>query len=377
MKIGLVCPYNITKGGGVQEHALGQQAELRKRGHDTYIITPRPQNYDDDPPDHVIFIGGAADFNGPTHTTFQVSASVNETINQMLEEEQFDILHFHEPWIPMLSLQILSRSKAVNVATFHAKLPETIMSRTMARVVTPYTKSALKYINAFTAASDAAAEYVCTLTDEPIAVIPNFIDQKVFTPPKKFVDHRKHKTILYVGRLEGRKGVKYLLHAFKLLQERNPDVSLVIGGDGVDREKLENLAQDLELDSVTFLGYISLEQKVKLLRTSDLFCSPALYGESFGIVLIEAMATGLVTVAGDNPGYAGVMHGLGAISLVNPKHSAEFARRLDLLLHEADLRKLWRNWAKNEMPQYTNEAVVSQYLEVYEEALRERRRREA
>ena len=369
MKIGLVCPYGINKGGGVQEIVRAQQRELQRRGHDVYIITPRPQDHDEAPGDHVIFVGGSTDFRSPTATTIQISASVSETIEDMLAKEQFDILHFHEPWIPMLSAQILSRSKAINVATFHAKLPETVMSRTITKVITPYTKPILKYIDAFTAVSDAAAEYVCSLTDEPVAIIPNAIDQGKFKPPATFHDKRKKKTIFYVGRLEGRKGVRYLIGAFKLLSEKHPDVELIIGGDGVDRAKLELLADDLELSNVKFLGYLSEADKIKYMRTADLYCSPALYGESFGMVLLEAMACGLVTVAGDNPGYSGVMNGLGALSLIDPKHYAEFARRLELLLYETDLRKLWRNWALEEIKQYTWENVVSQYEEVYQQAL--------
>lgn len=371
MKIGLVCPYSIAKGGGVLEIVRALQSELNRRGHDCYIITPRPQDYDSDPDDHMIFIGGSTDFNAPTHTTIQVSASVRDTIDQMLAEEQFDVLHFHEPWIPMLSYQILTRSQTANVATFHAKMPEDIMSRTMARVITPYTKASLKYLHALTAVSDAAAELVCRNTDEPVAIIPNGIASR-FTPPKRFVDGRKHKTILFVGRLDTRKGVKYLLHAYAALAEKDPEVSLIIAGDGAEREKLEQLAADLELPNVQFLGFVSDAEKIRLLRTSDLFCAPSPYGESFGLVILEAMATGLVTVAGDNPGYSAVLSGLGALSLINPKHTAEFARRLQLLLREPDLRRLWRDWAVHEMPKYSYERIVDQYLEVYEAAIARR-----
>ncbi|HEY5806080.1 MAG TPA: glycosyltransferase family 4 protein, partial [Candidatus Saccharimonadales bacterium] len=170
MKIGLVCPYSIAKGGGVLEIVRALQIGLKRRGHDAYIITPRPQGHEDEPGDHVIFVGGSTDFRSPTKTTIQISASVSESIREMLEKENFDILHFHEPWIPMLSAQILARSEAINVATFHAKLPETAVSRTMAKVITPYTKPILKYIDALTAPSNAAAEYVCSLTDAPVAI---------------------------------------------------------------------------------------------------------------------------------------------------------------------------------------------------------------
>jgi phosphatidylinositol alpha-mannosyltransferase len=370
MKIGLVCPYNVAKGGGVKEHIFACQAELLKRGHEVYILTPQPRE-DETPLEgkNVILVGGSTDFNSPLHTTIQVSASVNDTIDQVLETYNFDILHFHEPWVPMLSAQILSRSRSVNIATFHAKLPETMMTRTVIKVVTPYTKSVLKYIDECTAVSEAAAEYVCSLTDKPVVLIPNGIDLKRYKTPLRRTDNKKDKTIFYVGRLEQRKGVKHLLHAFKFLSEEAPDVSLVIAGDGPDRAKLEALAADLELTNVAFIGYITDKEKIHYMRTVDLYCSPALYGESFGIVLLEAMASGLVTVAGDNPGYASVMKGLGALSLVNPKHHAEFARRLKLLLYENDLRKLWRDWAVGQLPQYDYRTIVDQYEDVYQEAL--------
>lgn len=373
MKIGLVCPYDIAKGGGVKEIVFAMQAELLQRGHEVYIIAPRPRGFDEELAKHerIILVGAATDFNSPLHTTVQVSAGMNEDIEAMLEEHNFDILHFHEPWVPVLSRQILTRSNTVNVATFHAKLPETLMSRTLVKVVTPYTKPLLKYIHEFTAVSEAAAEYVCSLTDKPVALIPVGIDLDIYKAPARRSDRRKEKMIFFVGRLENRKGVKHMLYAFRLLQDKRPNdkISLVIAGNGPDREKLEMLARDLELKNVTFLGFVSEKEKVKYLRKADLFCAPALYGESFGLVLLEAMATGAVTVAGNNPGYAGVMQGLGAISLVNPKDDAEFARRLDLLLHEPDLRKLWREWATEQLPQYTYSAIVSQYEEIYRQAI--------
>lgn len=120
---------------------------------------------------------------------------------------------------------------------------------------------------------------------------------------------------------------------------------------------------------MTFAGFVSDEQKLEYLRTADLFCAPSPYGESFGLVLLEAMATGLVTVAGNNPGYRSVLQGLGSLSLVNPKESGEFAHRLDLLLYESELRKLWRCWAKDQIGQYATEKIVDQYEELYTQAL--------
>jgi phosphatidylinositol alpha-mannosyltransferase len=338
MKIGLVCPYNIAIGGGVQEIVRDLRNGLKKRGHEVRIITPRPRDtkgYDD--PD-VIFIGNGGDFRSPLQTTAQFSAAVdNNDIDRVLEEERFDILHFHEPWVPLLSRQILARSRAINIATFHAKLPETMMSRTMARVVTPYTKSSLKYLHALTAVSDAAAEWITSLTNEPITIVPNGIDLKRYKAAKLPKKNEDIKTILYVGRLEQRKGVQ---------------------------------ASTLMLPNVSFLGYVSEEVKLQLFHSADLFCAPALHGESFGLVLLEAMACGLVTIAGDNSGYTSVMRDMGTLSLVNPKDTDSFARRIKLLLNEEKLRKDWQQWAKTYIKQFDYPEIIRQYEDLYEYALK-------
>lgn len=374
MKIGIVCPYNILKDGGVQEHVKALQAELQIRGYDAKIVTPLPRDFHEVPNlPNVIFVGTSTDFHSPLHTSAQVSATADtDTIDEVLMTEQFDILHFHEPWTPVLSRQILQRSTSINIATFHAKIPETLMSRTVIKVVTPYMKSVLKYLHEFTAVSDSAAEYVGSLTDEPITIIPNGIDLSHYrVEPRPAPVDGQTKTILFIGRLERRKGVKYLLHAYRVLAIDNPDVKLIIAGDGPDREKLMLLAEDLKLPNVTFLGYISDELKMQLLHESDVFCSPAIYGESFGIVLLEAMATGTAVVAGNNSGYTDVMQGIGALSIVNPHDAVEFARRLEVFLYEPKVGALWQKWAVEYVKQFSYSNIVDRYEELYKEALQD------
>ncbi|HVU59251.1 MAG TPA: glycosyltransferase family 4 protein, partial [Candidatus Saccharimonadales bacterium] len=269
-----------------------------------------------------------------------------------------------------LSRQILSRSTSVNIATFHAKVPETVMARTLSVVITPYMRTVLKDLHELTAVSLPAAEYVSSLTDRPITIIQNGIDVQhfTFTPRARAASPR---TIVYIGRLEQRKGVKYLLRAYaRLAQDLEGTVRLLIAGDGADRRKLTLLAEELQIPNVEFLGYISDEQKVALLASADLFCSPALYGESFGVVLLEAMASGLPIVAGDNSGYESVLRELGTLSLVNPKDEIDFARRMRVLLEEPKLRALWQTWARSYIKQFTYEKVVDQYERLYRKALR-------
>ena len=369
MKIGLVCPYNVAKGGGVKEILLDLRAGLIERGHDVTILAPRPRDLEDVDTTGMILLGNGTDFKSPTHTTSHFSVSVDsDAIDQILEQEQFDVLHFHEPWVPVLSRQILSRSNAVNIATFHGALPETLMSQTIIKVVTPYSQSILKYIDEFTAVSPAAAQYISSLTDEPIKLIPNGIDLTRYTWADRS-EPSDAPMILYVGRLEKRKGVNFLLQAFRILQASMPGARLVIAGDGPDREKLELLAEDLQLQHVDFKGFVSEAEKLELLATCDLFCSPAIYGESFGLVLLEAMASGAVTVAGNNAGYAEVMSGLGQVSIVNPQDPEEFARKLRLLLTEPALRKLWLSWAKKHVKQFAYPRIIDMYEQSYKDAL--------
>jgi phosphatidylinositol alpha-mannosyltransferase len=373
MKIGLVCPYNINKHGGVLEVVLALKSGLEKRGHQVKLITPEPRGHNTETHPDVIFIGTSTDFRtlSFSDTTSQVSSTVdNEEIDAMLAAEKFDVLHFHEPWMPLLSRQLLSRSTSANIGTFHAKVTSAVMSRSILKIVNPYLKSVLKYLDVLTAVSDSGAEYVASMTDESITIIPNGIDLARYKH-KTTKGKSKKRTILYIGRLERRKGAKYLLKAFQIFSQNNPDVELIITGDGPDREKLELMADDLKLKNVSFLGFVSEDLKLELLASADVFCSPALFGESFGIVLLEAMATGVVSVAGNNSGYIGLMQDTGALSIINPKDTVEFARRLDLLLNDEEIRKVWQKWAKDYVQQFSYSKVVDQYEELYKDALQQ------
>ncbi len=356
-------------GGGVQEVVLALQKGLVKRGHDAHIITPQPRDYNGPAqPEGIIMVGGATKWKG-YGTTTQFSASVDlDKLTEMLERENFDILHFHEPWAPMLSRQMLSRSNAINIGTFHAAIPDRMMGRTIEKVITPYTKSILKYLDVLTAVSPAAAKYASSLTDQKINIVANGIDLRQFSCKQSEDKARKEKTIFYVGRLEKRKGLKYLIKAFALLEKEDSDFHLVIAGDGPDREKLEELAEDKGVQNIEFLGYIDDHKKTKLFADSTLFCSPAVYGESFGIVLLEAMASGCVVVAGNNPGYESVLDGRGQLSVVNPADTAEFARRLKLLSTDNVLRKAWREWALDRVKANDYENIIDQYENIYKKA---------
>jgi len=210
-----------------------------------------------------------------------------------------------------------------------------------------------------------------------VTIIPNGIDLKKYsTRPVSAISHPTLKTIFYVGRLEDRKGLKFLLRAFNELCARRSDVQLLIAGSGPDENKLRDYVDELQIPRVTFLGYISDEQKIHQMHRADVFCSTARYGESFGIVLLEAMAAGTPVVAGDNIGYIGLMRDLGALSLVNPQDTIDFARRLELFIFNEDLRKIWQKWAKPYVKQFDYSNIVDLYENFYKKTLKKHGKRQ-
>ncbi len=371
LKIALICPYDIFKKGGVQTLIFNLKDNYKKQGHQVKIITPLirgGKNFNDD---DIIFIGRSRDFNSPLHTTVQISASVDyDFINSILEDNQFDIIHLHEPWVPFMSRQILVRSKAINIGTFHAKIPERVISRTLVKVVNPYLKSVLDYLDGLTAVSNSAKEYLTGLSSQNIEIIPNGIELKKFTFKEN--DQELCQRILYIGRLESRKGVKYLIDAYSEIYKINKSIELIIVGDGPSRSRLEIQAKVLGLDKIKFIGAVDDQAKIDLLKSSDLLCSPAIFGESFGIVLLEGLASGLPIVAADNSGYRDVLKDVGSLSLVNVKDKAAFVRLINIFLNQTEIRQLYRQWAQDYIVNFDNQLIADQYLKYYYSLLQQR-----
>ncbi len=371
LKIALICPYDIFKKGGVQTLIFNLKDNYKKQGHQVKIITPLIRGGKNLNDDDIIFIGRSRDFNSPLHTTVQISASVDyDFINSILEENQFDIIHLHEPWVPFMSRQILVRSKAINIGTFHAKIPERVISRTLVKVVNPYLKSVLDYLDGLTAVSNSAKEYLTGLSSQNIEIIPNGIELKKFTFKEN--DQELCQRILYIGRLESRKGVKYLIDAYSEIYKINKSIELIIVGDGPSRSRLEIQAKVLGLDKIKFIGAVDDQAKIDLLKSSDLLCSPAIFGESFGIVLLEGLASGLPIVAADNSGYRDVLKDVGSLSLVNVKDKAAFVRLINIFLNQTEIRQLYRQWAQDYIVNFDNQLIADQYLKYYYSLLQQR-----
>lgn len=375
MRIGIVCPYNYFRPGGVQICIAELTKELTRRGHYVRIIAPTPKVLPTKVPKNIILLGSSTEVNTPFHTKADFGVSVsNERLDTLLRDERFDILHVHEPGIPMLGAQLLGRSKARNVATMHATLPDGMISKSFEKLMTPFAKYIEPKLHGISAVSEVAKNISLGYAPHAhITVIPNGIALSDYVPaePRSAVPNKGTKTILYIGRLERRKGVINLLKAYARLRKTHDDVRLVIAGDGKLRPRLEAKVAKEKIPDVSFEGFISEKRKIKLLRSADLYCSPALFGESFGIVLLEAMAAECVLVAGNNPGYAGVMTGRGKISLVDPKDDSSFMQRMELLLYDSEIRGLWLEWARDYVKQFDYPKIVDKYEELYERALKQ------
>ena len=176
---------------------------------------------------------------------------------------------------------------------------------------------------------------------------------------------RDPNTILFVGRLEKRKGVLYTLKAFKQMQRKRPELVLKIAGKGPLEKSLKKYISENDIKNVEFLGFISHEDKIELLQTCGIYTSAALYGESHGIVLTEAMACGIPLVAHKNDGYAWQMQETGRISIVDCKDVDEYATRMLLLLEDEDIRAVWQKWAKKYVQKFHYDKIVDSYEKLY------------
>jgi len=370
MKIAIFTPYNIFKSGGVQEHVQAQTDILRSRGHTVFVVTPRPRNVKEvDAPDGVLFLGSSARIKTPHATHSDISASVdNEAIDRLLGMD-FDIVHVHEPMSPIVGRQLLIRAegRAIRVGTFHAAMPGNMLGKSLVSTFKSYAKSVAPHIDVITAVSPAAIGYIQDFTELPIHYVPNGIISKDYKPKNI---PRDPSLIVFIGRLEKRKGAKMAIDAFRVLKDRKPDARLVIGGDGPLRESLEQYVRDHEIDDVSFLGFISTDKKLELLNTCSIFTSPALYGESFGIVLAEALAMGAPIVCHPNDGYSWVMRDTGRLSLVDCTDANAYADRMQLLMEDQSLQTVWQKWAKQYVEQFDYAKIVDQYEAIYEEALK-------
>jgi phosphatidylinositol alpha-mannosyltransferase len=254
----------------------------------------------------------------------------------MLERERFDLLHFHEPFVPFLSLFLLRESTSVNVATFHAYAGFSPSYEFGSRALRGYAAR----LHGRIAVSAAARHFIDRYFPGDYKVIPNGVDVGRFAdavPIARWQDGTPN--VLFVGRHESRKGLLDLLKAHRVLRRSGERSRLLIVGSGPQEREARRYVATRGLKGVEFLGRVSDAEKAQLYKTADVYVSPATGGESFGIVLLEAMAAGTAIVCSDIHGYKGVVRRGREGLLVPPRQPRELAAAIDTLIDDPALRE--------------------------------------
>ncbi len=336
MKIGLVTPSIYPLPGGVNQHVRYLYENLRLRGHDVRIISSshglqRASEGD------VIRIGRG--FSLPANGsvgTITLSPRFLGQVRDVLDRERFDLLHFHEPFVPFLSLVVLGLSNSVNVATFHAFGGFSPAYQIGSRLMRP----SVNRIHGRIAVSAVARHFVERFFPGDYKVIPNGVDVGRFAravPIARWQDGTKN--ILFVGRFESRKGLLDLLKAYRILRKTGCECRLLVAGGGPQEKEARRYLLTRKMGGVEFLGRVSDDERDALFKTADVYCSPATGRESFGIVLLEAMAAGTAIVASDIHGYKGVVRRGQEGLLVPPGNPKALAGALAELLSDDQRRE--------------------------------------
>ncbi|MGV9680838.1 glycosyltransferase family 4 protein [Nocardia sp. NPDC003482] len=361
MKIGMVCPYSFDVPGGVQSHVVELAQVLIERGHRVSVLAPAAD--DTALPDFVVSAGKAVPipYNGSV-ARLSFGPTAYTRIRRWITDNDFDVLHIHEPNAPSLSMLALKIADGPIVATFHTSTTKSLVLSTFQGVLRPYHEKILGRI----AVSELARRWQVEALGSDAVEIPNGVDVPAFAHAPLLDGYpRDGGTVLFLGRYdEPRKGMSVLLGALPEVVRRNPDVRILIVGRG-DEERLHRDAGP-HARNLRFLGQVSDAEKASAMRSADLYCAPNLGGESFGIVLVEAMAAGTAVVASELDAFRRVLRDGTAGMLVPVGDSHALARALNDLLAHPDKRAELVRAANQVVGEYDWPVVAEQILRVYE-----------
>jgi phosphatidylinositol alpha-mannosyltransferase len=368
MKVGLVSPYDYTHPGGVTEHIRHLSDWLRQLGHDVRTFAPSGRRGAAEEIPDFYRIGRV--FSLPANESvarITLSFHLARRVSEILERERFDVLHFHEPLMPALPLTLLRMSRAPHVATFHAFARSNVGYYYGRPILKPY----LRHLNETIAVSPPARDFVRHYFPQISPhIIPNGVDVERFRPGQAPIRHLRDDcvNVLFVGRLEKRKGLRDLLGGFRYLSERVPKTRLIIVGDGPLRHRVESYISSHDMTNVVMAGYVPEQVKPRYLATADIFCAPATGSESFGIVLLEAMAAGLPLVATEIPGYLSVVEAGVDTLTVRPKSPLELGVAMTVLARDPELRRRLGAAGLAKAQNYSWRVVAGRVIEVYQQA---------
>jgi phosphatidyl-myo-inositol alpha-mannosyltransferase len=368
LKVGIVSPYGYPHPGGVNEHVRHTYEAMRRLGHDVWIITSK-YGKERTTEGHVIRLGTGYAFpaNGSMGRV-TLSWRFKERARVLLAKHRFDILHFHEPLVPFLSPTMLDQSDTVNVATFHAFggfSPSYWVGKRFAGQLA-------EKLDGRIAVSSAARHFISRYFPGEYTIIPNGVDLDRYGDAEPF-EHLRDGTvnILFVGRFEERKGLIHLLKAYHRLRKRKVDARLLVIGSGPKAREYRRYVGLRQIRDVEFLGRVSDDDKARYFASADIFCAPATGQESFGIVLLEAMAAGVPIVASDIHGYKRVVQRGVQGLLVEPRNHRALAAALYKLANDEELRHRMGEEGRALAPEYSWDRVTEQIIDFYHE-IRER-----
>ena len=369
MKIALVSPYDYSVPGGVNKHINHLMREFTQLGHDVHILVPSSEQVADE---RVINASSSiivVPFAGSI-ARISLSPRTYRRTKRTLQEGRYDVLHLHEPLMPMLPLAVLRHHdlvpQAICVGTFHSY-------REVSRAYyygAPIFRRFFKRLDGQIAVSEVSKQYHARYFPAEYAVIPNGVDVELFgcpdlCPVEEFADGRLN--ILFVGRLEKRKGLPYLIEAFAEVKREVPESRLIVVGAYGDLDKVPFRLQvrHLGLSDVHFVGRVTDEDLARYYRIADVFCAPSTGMESFGLVLLEAMASGVPVVASDIEGYRGVMDDGVQGVLVKPEQAEDLAVALVSLLRDPQRRRAMSANGRKKAQQYAWPLVAARVLDFY------------
>ena len=354
LRIGIVSPYSLTVPGGVQQQVLGLARSLRAKGHEVRVLGP----CDGPPPDAFVTpLGNSLPtaVNGSIAPLAPDASAALRTI-RALNDEAFDVVHVHEPLVPGPSLTALLVKMAPVVATFHSA-GESAAYRTFSRQL----KWVASRIDIRVAVSKDAVELAQRYIGGDYEVLFNGIELGDYSSPSATP---RENAIFFIGRHEERKGLSILLEALSKLPA---DVRLWIASDGPQTAELKTrFASDSRIE---WLGRISDAEKISRMSRASVFCAPSLHGESFGVVLLEAMAAGTPVVASNLDGYRNVATDDETALLVETGNVASLASALARVLVDPRLAARLTANGREHAQRFSMDALADRYIEMYERAL--------
>lgn len=362
MRIGIVCPYSWDIPGGVSAHVADLAEALIRMGH--FVSVLAPAEFDELLPAYVVSTGKprAVKYNGSV-ARLSFGPIAARKVSKWIEEGEFDVLHVHEPLAPSLSVLACWAAKGPIVATWHSSMDKSRMMLTLSKLA----QTAMEKVSARIAVSEAARATLIKHIDGDAVVIPNGVDVSSFRNAKPmFGWPGRNLSIVFLGRGdEPRKGLAVLVEAYPEIRKKFPEIRLLIAGPGEPDNTLKSLSRE-DRASVTVLGMVAPQDKASVLASGTIYVAPNTGGESFGIVLLEAMAAGTPVVASDLEAFKRVLdNGKAGITFEN-ENPADLAKVILDLLANPNRRAELSEQGRLRAAEFDWSVVAGKIVEVYE-----------